>query len=160
MSHEHPDKPVPKAILWAALGLMLSSLIFAAVAQWTGYGKARLPDSPIVAKTSVRFEDLGPEGLKMVAHPAGNTLAHLKSGEDGFVRGVLRSLNRIRKLDKQPRDSPFLLIRYQDGRTGLADPNTGESLHLIGYGKTNFQTFHTLASAAENQLSETKKEVH
>lgn len=158
MSHDHSARPVPKVVLWAALGLMLFSLTLAAVAQWTGYGKIRVPEGPIVAETLVRFEDLGPGGLRMVNHHSGAALAVLASGQDGFVRGVLRSMNRTRRLDRLPQDAPFSLIRYQDGRTALKDPSTEEALHLIGFGIDNLATIDALAAAASSVSVEAPEE--
>ena len=84
----------------------------------------------------------------MVDVGSGRSITRVEPGRDGFVRGVLRTLNRIRKLDGLPQDAPFVLRRFTDGRLSLTDPSTGEEIQLVGFGLDNFNAFDELASAA------------
>lgn len=148
MSHDHEMRPIPKGILYAAGGLVVASLGLATLAQTTGFGKMTVPKAEALSRAEVRFEDHGEDGVAVLDARSGHLVATLESGGDGFVRGVLRSLNRQRRLDQLSTGAPFVLTRWADGRLSLADPTTGEEVQLVGFGEDNFAAFDALAEAA------------
>ncbi len=65
-------------------------------------------------------------------------------GEQGFLRGSLRALNRERKRNGLNPDLPFQLTGYVDGRVTLLDTATGQRLNLESFGPTNSGVFSQL----------------
>ncbi len=72
-------------------------------------------------------------------------------GEQGFLRGILRGLNRTRRGRDIPRDAPFHLAAYTDGRLVLDDPATGVRLDLAAFGHTNEDVFVALLPIQERR---------
>lgn len=146
--HDHDDIKVPKPILYAAGAMMLATLFLAGLAQTTGIGKMRVPEAKPIHRAEVRFETRGPGELVMLDGSGENVITEVAPGEQGFVGGVLRSLERSRKLDGLPADGPYVLTRWEDGRLSLADPSTGEEIQLIGFGDVNLASFARLQATA------------
>ena len=65
-------------------------------------------------------------------------------GEQGFLRGSLRALNRERKRSGMNPDLPFQLTGHVDGRITLLDTATGQRLSLESFGPTNSAVFSQL----------------
>lgn len=65
-------------------------------------------------------------------------------GEQGFLRGSLRALNRERKRSGMSPDLPFQLTGYVDGRITLLDTATGQRLNLESFGPVNSAVFSQL----------------
>lgn len=148
----HPDEiKFPTGILYAAGGLILASMVLTLVARVTGVGTVQVPESSAVQTEEVRFEDLGARGIKVIDSQTGTLLAHTAPGEDGFVRGVLRGMNRTRKLEGIGPEAPFQMVRWSDGRLSLFDTATQRSVELQGFGATNLAAFAKLFAAAEQQ---------
>jgi len=99
------------------------------------------PTAAIVAERTLIFKDLPDHSVAVIDH--GQTIATFE-GEQGFIRGILRGLNRGRKMHDVPRDTPFHLAAYADGRLILDDPATGTSLEMAAYGATNEGVFANL----------------
>jgi hypothetical protein len=55
---------------------------------------------------------------------------------------------RTRKLESIGREAPFLLGRTEDGRFVLQDPETGHSVELRSFGRTNYESFDWLMREA------------
>jgi putative photosynthetic complex assembly protein len=104
-------------------------------------GRTPAPQAAIVAERTLTFTDMPDHGVAVTDH--GQTIATFE-GEQGFIRGILRSMNRGRKLADIPRDTPFHLTAYADGRLILQDPATGTNLELAAYGATNEGVFANL----------------
>jgi putative photosynthetic complex assembly protein len=62
-------------------------------------------------------------------------------GEQGFLRGALRSLVRERRRRGGDASAPFTLIGRADGRLTLADATTGQRIDLESFGPTNAAVF-------------------
>ena len=65
-------------------------------------------------------------------------------GEQGFLRGSLRALNRERKRSGMNPDLAFQLTGHVDGRITLLDTATGQRLSLESFGPTNSAVFSQL----------------
>ena len=65
-------------------------------------------------------------------------------GEQGFIRGILRSMARQRRGEGLSAAQPFHLVAWADGRITLDDPATGERIELEAFGPTNAAVFATL----------------
>ncbi len=104
-------------------------------------GRTPPPTAPLVAQRMLTFADIPDHGVAVMDH--GQVIATFE-GEQGFVRGILRGLNRGRKMNDIPPGTPFRLAAYADGRLVLQDPATGTSLEMAAYGATNEGVFANL----------------
>ena len=63
------------------------------------------------------------------------------TGEQGFLRGVLRSLMRERRRSGLDLRAPLALLARPDGRLTLSDPSTGQRIDLESFGPSNLAVF-------------------
>ena len=99
----------------------------------------------IVAPTQtrmLRFIDQ-PDGSINVIDKSNDQLVQNFSGEQGFLRGTLRSLVRERKLRGMDTSTErtFELIAHSGGRLTLRDPATGATIALESFGPNNTAVF-------------------
>ena len=92
---------------------------------------------------SLRFQDQG-TAIRVVDADSGRELALLE-GEQGFARGVLRTLARERRMRALDAQRPFELQGGRDGALVLADPATGARIHLDSFGFTQKESFARFA---------------
>ena len=104
-------------------------------------GRTAPPAAPVIAERMLTFADMPDHGVAVMDH--GQTIAVFE-GEQGFVRGILRGLNRGRKMNDVAPTTPFRLAAYGDGRLILSDPATGTRLEMTAYGSTNEGVFANL----------------
>ncbi len=101
----------------------------------------------VLLQRDLRFEDR--EDGAVVARAANdNHVVEVFQGEQGFLRGTLRSFARTRRLDELGPEAPFRLTRWSDGRLTLDDPATGQHVELVAFGPTNWGVFSRLLDAA------------
>ena len=88
----------------------------------------------------------------------GDRLIHVvPPGSNGFLRGVLRGLERARRTEHVGPAPAFTLTRWSDGRMTLADPQTGHQVPLEVFGPANSQPFMQLFADAAAALSTSKE---
>ena len=140
----HPVQPTPAAmpvaVRWVVFGLSVLIVSIFAVRQ-AGF-EVRQPDTPVVWKKELRFED-GAHGEILVYNTAAQKIATFE-GEQGFLRGTLRALARERKKRSISPDAAFELSGHADGQMVLRDPSTGEAIHLASFGPSNAQVYRQL----------------
>ncbi len=148
MSDPHDGKQFPVGVLYAAAALIALTLILTLVGRLTGLGTVGVPEAAVAHQVEVQFIDEGAEGLVMASVSTGLPLARVAPGDDGFVRGVLRGMNRTRMLERIDQSKPFLLTEWADGRITLLDESTNRQIDLLGFGATNFEAFARLVAAS------------
>jgi putative photosynthetic complex assembly protein len=131
----------PRALRWAAAGLMVASVVLAALAQHTGVGAARASAPAVVHAINLVFADRPDGSIGVMNADTKTEIANLSAGSDGFVRVALRSLARDRKTAGVSREVPFQLGRHTDGGLWLQDFATGRRLRLEAYGHANAAVF-------------------
>jgi putative photosynthetic complex assembly protein len=114
-------------------------------------GPTPAPTARLLAERTLSFSDRADHAV--VATENGKTVAVFE-GEQGFVRGILRGLNRSRRGMDIPRDAPLRLAAYADGRMTLEDPATGIRLDLAAFGPTNEGVFAALLPPPAVKLAE------
>ena len=140
------DTPIPPKVL-AATGILLAVImILAIVGRFTGIGQSKLPTGEVVRTMQLRFADAN-DGAVIVTRPDGQSVARLEPGSNGFVRGVVRSLVRARRLDRIEADPPFRLTQWSSRRLTIDDPATGLSIDVTGFGRDNHAAFARLLAA-------------
>ena len=139
--------PVPKPALFKRLpGLLvgcalLAALTIAIIGPAAVGGPTAPPPSSIVAQRTLNFLDRA-DGAVVVTEN-GKQVAVFE-GEQGFIRGILRSMARQRRGEGLSAAQPFHLVAWADGRITLDDTATGERIELEAFGPTNAAVFSTL----------------
>ena len=137
--HEHPAPPTPA--LFAAIALVVISVVSTAWVRW--FGEPAEPPSltPVVVERQLSVEDL-PGGLVQIRDARSDAiLAHYDIGEGAFARSTFRSLAHARQRMGADNTTPFLLEQRESGRLRLIDPVTGQVLELWAFGPDNARAF-------------------
>jgi putative photosynthetic complex assembly protein len=130
---------------WIFVGFLSS--VFLVVAFLRGQGMEIPQDhSPVSWQRTLRFEDR-PNGDVAVMDGKSAVEITRYSGEQGFVRGILRTLARERMRRGIGSGPTFELIGHTDGRLTLLDPATGQRINLESFGPTNMTSFAMLQPA-------------
>lgn len=148
MSDAFGGQPFPRGVLIAVALLLSFVIIMVGVARLTGFMMPQAPLAPEAQAIDIRFleEDDGSMGVYEAG--SGTLLTRLPPGGEGFIRGVLRSMERQRKGFDAPLSDPFHLARRQNGDLTLEDPTTGILIDLRAFGETNEAAFAELLSGS------------
>jgi len=142
----------PRIAPWSIIalaGLVLLVLLAVLVARLTGYEPAPPPPAAVVESRELLFRD-GADGSVLVLDGASeNIIARYASGDGSFLRGVMRSLVRQRRVAEVTGARRFLLTRHSDGRLRITDPQTDQAIDLGAFGPDNAAVFARLLAAAE-----------
>jgi putative photosynthetic complex assembly protein len=150
MSHATATPHALRPAAW--LGVMLL-LVLAGVtlARWQGWHE-RVSDAPLLWQRALRFDDTAQGEVRVSDAQSGQVIA-LFTGEQGFLRGSLRSLVRERRRQSLDESSPFWLRGHADARLVLFDPATGQRIDLDSFGPSNKAVFASLHPSSSLQLS-------
>jgi putative photosynthetic complex assembly protein len=146
------DDSFPRLPLIGAGLLVAFTIGSIATMRLTGAGASPEVAAPARIVRDLRFEDR-PDGAVAVFDASDNAqFAELGQGEDGFVRGVLRSFARERRINEAAITSaragaPFRLSLMTDGQLTIQDMATGRLLVLNAFGSTNSGAFAALLNA-------------
>jgi putative photosynthetic complex assembly protein len=136
---------------WIFVGFLSS--VFLVVAVLRGQGMEIPQDhSPVSWQRTLRFEDR-PNGDVAVMDGKSTVEITRYAGEQGFVRGILRTLARERMRRGIGSGPTFELIGHTDGRLTLLDPATGQRINLESFGPTNMASFAKLQPAPASSTS-------
>lgn len=137
-----PKRPIFGRLPQIAIVAAISAAVAAAViGPAAGGGSSVPPPSTVVAERLLRFQDRADGAV--VATENGAEVAVFQ-GEQGFVRGIMRSMARQRRGEGLASAQPFRLTAWADGRLTLDDVATGERLDLEAFGPSNAAVFATL----------------
>ena len=134
-------RPVFPRLPLVAVGLLIATAIGAAALGPAAGGRSEPAPSRVVAERSLSFLDRA-DGAVIVL--AGDAPVAVYEGEQGFLRGTLRGLARMRKSMGIAAAVPFHLSAWADGRLTLEDPATGQRIDLEAFGPTNAAVFAQL----------------
>lgn len=137
---------------WIFVGFLSSILLVVALLRNQGM---QIPQehAPVLWQMSLRFEDR-PNGDVAVLDAATQTEIHRYVGEQGFVRGILRTMARERMRRGMGSGPAFDLIAHNDGRLTLIDTATGQRIDLESFGPTNLSSFVLLHQANHSSASQ------
>jgi putative photosynthetic complex assembly protein len=140
---------------WIFVGFLCSVLLV--VGFLRGQGMMTPQDDAAVSwQLTLRFEDR-PNGDIAVLDAHNQMEIARYQGEQGFVRGTLRTLSRERMRRGIGSGPAFDLIGRTDGRLTLNDPATGVRIDLESFGPTNMSSFarlHIHATSFQNTIQE------
>lgn len=131
------DRPFPRGILIAIASLIAFTILAVAIARLTGYDPSQAPLSPAVAVRDLSFVEVGQGDLAVHDAATGALLETVPSDKNGFIRGLLRTLARERRMHRVDADGPFRLSLRENGQFTLEDQTTGFFIDLRAFGQTN-----------------------
>lgn len=130
----------------AATGMVVAALLVVSAARISGYSPVQeLAASEVAQSRMLRFES-DPQGVAIIDALTGQTITHTSA--EGFVPGVLRGLNRMRRIEQAATDAAYRLEHRSNGQLLLVDTASGVSLDLAAYGRENAATFLDFLSPA------------
>ena len=130
----------PKLPMTVAMVMVGGAVLAATVGSGLGE-RTHLAPTAIVAQRTLQFLDRADGAV--VVRSNGAEFAVLQ-GEQGFLRGTLRSLARYRRMDGLSSAAPFHIAAYADGRITIDDPSTKQHIELEAFGPTNAAVFARL----------------
>ena len=133
---------------FAVGGAIALAITLAAIGQSVVGGATPAPSAALIAERTLSFVDRADHAV--LVRENGRDVAVFE-GEQGFIRGILRGMNRQRRGRDVPRDAPFHLAAYADGRLTFEDPSTGVRLDMAAFGVTNEEVFATLLPIVERK---------
>ena len=142
MSYVFPKSTMPVSLKAAIVCVLISVVGFVMSQLFNDYRLSRLDEVPVISRM-LQFKDQK-DGAVLVIDVKNNEVLEVIEGEAGFVRGVLRAINRERRMRGISQEEPMQLADYQDGRLILEDPKTKVLIELESFGKTNAESFSTL----------------
>ena len=122
------------------VGGMVAIALVGAIAGSLGGHPGQPTTGEAVAARDLRFEDRA-DGAILIYDAASTTPFEVVQGENGFLRGTLRGLARVRRSEGLDSSKPFHLAAWSDGRLTLEDTATGQRLDLEAFGHTNEAVF-------------------
>ena len=135
----------PKAPLFAAGMVLAGAVLAVASARFEqapmSPGLVPLAESAFVTSRLLRFEDMDNGGVGVIDAKSGMVVAIADPGTNGFLRGTLRGLMRVRKRDALPVEAPFRLGLLGSGELLLEDEAEGSVIALSAFGSTNAAVF-------------------
>ena len=140
MAAAAPSPSFPRLPLLGAAALVCLTILGAGIAHRTGAADPT-PTTTAVAARDIRFIDQADGGLAAYDADNGALLGVAAPGSNGFLRGALHSIARVRRQSGIGPDPAFRLTAWQGGRLTLDDPTTGERLDLEAFGVTNEEAF-------------------
>lgn len=146
------DIRFPKLPLAGALAFVCAAILVVGAARLGG-----LPASPGLSSTGVvqsrtlRFEDASDGSVKIIDAGTSQVIAIAEPGTNGFLRGSLRALMRVRKREGISFSEPYRLERWSNGQLMLTDLSEGVAIDLNAFGHTNAAVFNAfLVSGGSN----------
>ena len=143
----HATPPFPRKVLVAAAALAAFTIGAAATARLTGLGSSTQSPNTVSEVRELRFEDRDDGAVVVIDASGGDIVQTLPPGADGFVRIVMRTLARERRMHGEGRETPFRLVRRDDGRLSMEDPATGRRIDLSAFGAPNTLAFARLLTS-------------
>jgi len=139
MSYVIPEEKNPPFIRAAIFFLLLSILGYSINLFFLDEKTQLSNQTPSVVKV-LKFEDLQDGGVAVI-DTSSNQVIHVVTGEAGFVRGILRTIARERRIRGLGKDEPVRLMSFKDGRLVLHDPLTNTQIELESFGSMNVESF-------------------
>ena len=135
---------IPKPLLLAMLGLVLSSLLVVGFSAVTGRDPVGVPKAAaIVAERSIILQGGGAQAVTVLSAD-GAVLMDLPHG--GFITVIQNGLERARLTAGVDKLLPLRIVEYANGRLTAEDTYTGWSAELGAFGSDNRAAFERLMS--------------
>lgn len=151
----HVDPRIPKPVMWA-IGAVVGVTFLLTGSVAVGLMDRPKPASAVraeqgvarVAERTLVFADRE-DGALVIAEPGRTDAVEVlePGSNEGFIRGVMRSMSRERRMRGVGPEEPYRLILWADGRLSLLDEATGRTVELDSFGADNRAAFRALLPA-------------
>jgi putative photosynthetic complex assembly protein len=148
MSHTLPE-PQKIPYLKAAIVCFLISAFGFTLNKFFLQEKNQRTNDEVVQVRVLKFEDRLDKGVTVIDAQT-NQVVDVVQGEAGFVRGILRTIARERRIRGLNGEDPVYLKAFNNGRLILVDPQTNTSLELESFGSTNVESFKSFLKNNNN----------
>lgn len=142
-SRPAPPRHLVPATALATAGSLVAAALLAAFLLPHGPRDAGATRARVEKERSLRFADRDDGAVVATDAKDGATVAVI-TGQNGFLRGTLSGLARIRRTEGIGAGPPFRLTLYADHRLVLDDPATSKAIELEAFGPTNEAVFASL----------------
>jgi putative photosynthetic complex assembly protein len=154
---EIDSKPFPRGALIAAASLVGFTVAFTGAVSAGLIAKPkdeadRRVESHMAARSEIRlqFADATDGALLISDAATGRIVRTVAPGDEGgFIRGVLRSMARERRMMQLDKTATFRLVMWQNSSLSLTDPDTGRTIELDSFGTDNRAAFAALLPASK-----------
>lgn len=137
-------RPDPQRRPAIACGLLLATAVLLAAFGRSEHVPRAVDESAVRERMELTFRDL-PDGTVVAINAAnGAELRRIHPGEGGFIRVTMRSFASERTSKGLARETPFDLLRLDDGDLVLSDRLTGRVMLLDAFGPSNEGVFAQL----------------
>ena len=144
MSKQDRDDRIPRPILIGAGMLLAVTIVSTAIGSLTGVGTTMTPTAAEIDSRNLHFADRADGGVDVTDVDTGRSVYVVPPGTNGFLRGVIRGMSRVRKLESVGSEPAYKLTHWADGRLSLFDPMTGREVNLEPFGPDNYRVFARL----------------
>lgn len=138
------DELVPIFMVRAMFALVVVCLVLVSAARITGRPLEAMPPEGAIVKERLIYLTGDTSGAARVLDANGAVIADLPGDQGGFIAGIERVIVRERLKRNLPEEGPVLLQLREGNRLSIADPLTGWSAELMGFGVTNTRSFARL----------------
>ena len=122
-------------VMWAAC-LIGAALLAVAGARIAGVSPSQdMGPAEVVQSRLLRFVNDANGGVTVVDAATSQVIS--QAGKEGFIPGVLRGLDRLRRTSAEDPSEAYRLERLSNGQLLLIDAGSGLSLDLAAYGSAN-----------------------
>ncbi len=146
-----PQRIIHRRASQAALILVFATVALVTAVQLTGGGAHYAPEGATLAKVDLVFTDEADGDVLVTDAATGEALARYGANEGVFVRAVMRTVARQRRMRDQGPETPVRLARHEGGRLWLSDPESGVEIFLGAFGPDNEAAFAALLDS-ERQI--------
>jgi putative photosynthetic complex assembly protein len=146
MSDAIDAKPFPRGVLMAAGALIAFTLAAALTARTTGIGSTHMALGEVTESRLITLTSLPGGQIRIAAVPEGHELLVAPTQKYGFIGVIMQDLARERMRAGRPKDAAIRLLRFDDGRIGIEDPETGHIVTPGAFGPDNLEAFAQLFS--------------
>lgn len=138
---------IPKTLLRGMLALALAALALTTYAVVTGRPTVGQPTpAAVVESRAIILEGLDAQAVRVRAAD-GTLIADMPHG--GFVTVIQSGVATQRRRHGIDPALPVNIVRYENGRLAVEDPETGWSAELYAFGDDNKAAFERLMSTTE-----------
>jgi len=118
--------------------------VLVAVVQWTGGGATYEPEGEARVSMNLVFTDEADGKVAVFDADTGARLIEYEAMEGVFVRGIMRTVARQRRMRDQGADAPVTLALMENDMLWLTDPESGVRFYLGAFGPDNIVHFEQI----------------
>jgi putative photosynthetic complex assembly protein len=147
------DEIIHRRAIMAAIALVIGTVILVGAIQLSGGVEGYAPETPVIATADLLFEDEDDGVVAVFDATTGVRLIEYGVDEGVFVRGIMRSVARQRRMRGAGSETPVRLTHHSDGKLWLTDEVSGAQFYLGAFGPANTAAFFEILAIEEQDLS-------